>query len=105
MVYRVDGGEMVLNREGCVGTRLYENAGNEYVHLAIDPGGEIPAHALPIPVDFCVLKGVGIATVDGAAQEVAVGQMLSCPPHVSRGWKNEDPEKLEILVIKHVWNG
>ena len=43
MVYRVDGGEMVLNREGCVGTRLYENAGNEYVHLAIDPGGEIPA--------------------------------------------------------------
>ena len=101
-VFSKESGELVLDQEGYRGIRLCEHAGNEYVMLEIDPGGEIPEHALPIPVDFCVLKGSGTVMVDGAAFQALDGQMISCPPDVSRAWKNETPSKLEVLVIKSV---
>ena len=105
MIYSVDTGEIVFNRGGVVGTKLVENAGNEYVHLMIEPGGSIPDHALPIAVDFFVAGGTGTASVDGVTLEVAAGQMISCPPNSSRGWKNGGTEKLEVLVIKAVGKG
>lgn len=100
MIHDVKRGHVVLDANGCRGTRLYENGGNEYVLLEIEPGGAIPEHALPIPVDFCVMKGSGTVTVDGEEFQASEGQMLSCPPEVPRGWKNETPSKLEVLVIK-----
>ena len=57
MMCDVNSGETVFNQNGCIGTRLYEAAGNEYVHLATEPGGAIPEHALPLAVSFCVVKG------------------------------------------------
>lgn len=95
-------GKRVLDQNGCRGTKLFENAGNEYVLLELEPGGEIPGHALPIPVDFCVLKGTGSAAVGEEIFTVSEGQMISCPPDVSRSWKNETPGRLEVLVIKSV---
>jgi quercetin dioxygenase-like cupin family protein len=102
MIYDVRSGEIVLDQNGCRGTKLYENAGNEYVLLEIEPGGEIPVHALPIRVDFCVLKGAGTATVGDKIQNVSEGQMISCPPEISRGWKNETSALVEVLVIKSI---
>lgn len=102
MIYDVKSGESVLDQNGCRGIRLFENAGNEYVILEIEPGGEIPGHALPIPVDFCVLRGSGTATVGKEVLNISEGQMISCPPDISRGWKNETSELLEVLVIKSV---
>lgn len=102
IIYSEENGTVVLEQNGCRGTKLYENAGNEYVLLEIEPGGEIPGHALPIPVDFCVLKGAGTASVGEEVLTVSEGQMISCPPDISRGWKNETPSKLEVLVIKSI---
>ena len=99
-VISIENGTVVLDQNGCRGTKLFENGGNEYVHLAIEPGGEIPGHALPVPVDFCVLKGRGTAVVGGEVFEVAEGEMISCPPDCSRSWKNETPTTVEVLVIK-----
>ncbi len=96
-VFSMKSGEVVLDQKGCRGIRLFEHAGNEYVLLEIEPG-----HVLPIPVDFCVLKGAGTVTVSGEEFQVLKGQMVSCPPDVSRGWKNETSEMLEVLVIKSV---
>jgi len=101
-VFSKKSGEVVLDQKGCRGIRLFENTGNEYVLLEIEPGGEIPGHALSIPVDFCVLKGSGTATVGEEILQVSEGQMVSCPPDISRGWKNETSELLEVLVIKSV---
>jgi quercetin dioxygenase-like cupin family protein len=97
-----ENGELVLDQNGCRGTWLFKNAGNEYVHLELEPGGEIPAHALPIPVDFCVLKGTGTAMVNEEVIQVSEGQMIACPPDISRSWKNETPTMVEVLVIKSV---
>ncbi|WP_372808932.1 cupin domain-containing protein [Pontiella sp.] len=99
-VYRVENGERVLDQGGCVGTRLYCAAGNEYVHLAIAPGGEIPEHALPLAVSFCVLKGEGICAVAGAEAAVRAGEMVECPPDELRSWRNDSTVPLEVLVIK-----
>ena len=100
MIYRSEYGEIVFDQDGCTGVRLYESAGNEYVHLSIDPGGSIPEHSLPLAVSFCVLKGQGICHVSGSRFEVAPGEMLECPPNELRGWSNESAEPLEVLVIK-----
>jgi quercetin dioxygenase-like cupin family protein len=100
MIYDVKNGEVVLDQGGCVGTRLYEAQGNEYVHLSISPGGAVPEHALPLAVSFCVLKGEGICSVSGADFTMTAGQMAECPPNEPRGWRNESDELLQVLVIK-----
>ncbi len=100
MVYRVQNGEVVFNQGECVGTRLYEAAGCEYVHLAIEPGGAVPEHSLPLAVSFCVLKGEGRCTVGEEEFTASAGEMLECPPGIMRGWRNESGEQLAVLVIK-----
>lgn len=99
-IYKVETGERVYEQGGCIGTRLYEAAGNEYVHLAIEPGGDVPEHSLPLAASFLVLKGKGICIISGEMAEVSAGEMVECPPVVSRGWSNESVEPLEVLVIK-----
>ncbi|VGO15633.1 hypothetical protein PDESU_04218 [Pontiella desulfatans] len=103
-IYNVENGETVFDQDGCVGTRLYEAAGCEYVHLAIAPGGGIPEHALPLAVSFYVLEGRGRCTVSGAECEVSAGEMVECPPNEPRGWRNESAETLQVLVIKRAAN-
>lgn len=100
MIYDAESGEVVFDQGGCVGTKLYEAHGNEYVHLAISPGGGIPEHALPLAVSFCVLAGRGICSVSGKAFEMTAGQMAECPSNELRGWRNEGDEILRVLVVK-----
>ncbi|HEY5653101.1 MAG TPA: cupin domain-containing protein [Pontiella sp.] len=100
MIYQVGSGEVVYNQGGCVGRKVYEAFGNEYVHLAIEPGGLIPEHALPLAVSFCVLKGQGVCRVAGEELLVSTGIMIECPPATQRSWRNESDDPVEILVIK-----
>ena len=100
MIRNAETGETVYDQDGCRGVRLYEAGGNEYVHLSIRPGSEIPEHSLPLEVSFYVLKGNGICTVSGTSVSASEGDMLECPPDAPRGWRNDSAEPLEILVIK-----
>lgn len=100
MIYNTDTGEIVYDQEGCIGTRLYEAGGIEYVHLAVKPGCAIPEHSLPLAVSFCVLKGNGVCTVSGEPLFAAAGDMLECPPGALRGWRNDSDALLEVLVVK-----
>lgn len=100
MTYRLKDGETVYDADGCRGVKLYEAAGNEYVHLRFEPGAEIPAHSLPLAVSFYVLKGTGTCQVSGSDIPAVAGEMLECPPDAPRSWKNDSDTPLEILVIK-----
>jgi quercetin dioxygenase-like cupin family protein len=100
MVHTIEKGETVYEQDGCLGTRIYETGGIEYVHLAINPGCRIPEHSLPLAVSFCVLKGCGVCSVSGESFSATAGDMLECPPNVPRGWRNDSDAPLEVLVIK-----
>ncbi len=100
MIYRLKDGETVYDEGGCRGVKLYEAAGNEYVHLQFEPGAEIPAHSLPLAVSFYVLKGHGTCHVSGTEIPAVAGEMLECPPDAPRGWRNDSDAPLEVLVIK-----
>jgi len=100
MIHNIENGETVYDQDGGKGVRLYEADGNEYVHLSIRPGGEIPEHSLPLAVSFYVLKGTGVCTVSDNSFSAAEGDMLECPPDEPRGWKNTSDKPLEVLVIK-----
>lgn len=100
MIYKVGNGETVYDQGGCKGTKLYEEAGNEYVHLSIEPRGGIPEHSIPLAVSFCVLKGSGVCSISGEELAVGQGEMVECPPNEPRGWSNSSDGILEVLVIK-----
>lgn len=102
MTYRLQDGEKVYDSGGCKGVKLYEAAGNEYVHLTFEPGAETPAHSLPLAVSFYVLNGRGICKVSGCEISAVAGEMLECPPDVPRGWRNDSDGPLEVLVIKRL---
>ena len=100
MIHRIHDGDTVYDADGCVGVKLYEAAGNEYMHLTIDPGSEIPEHSLPLTVSFYVLSGSGMCRISGGGIRAVKGEMLECPPDVPRGWCNDSDAPLELLVIK-----
>jgi quercetin dioxygenase-like cupin family protein len=100
MKYRLQDGVTVYDSGGCRGVKLYETAGNEYVHLTLDPGAEIPVHSLPLAVSFYVLNGSGTCQVSGNDLAAVSGEMLECPPDAPRGWRNDSSVPLELLVIK-----
>jgi quercetin dioxygenase-like cupin family protein len=100
MIHNVRTGETVYEQDGCRGVRLYEAGGNEYVHMSIRPGGEIPEHSLPLAVSFYVLKGSGTCMVSGNPLFATEGDMLECPPGEPRGWENTSDKPLEVMVIK-----
>ena len=100
MIYRLKDGETVYDASGIRGVKLYETAGNEYVHLRFEPGAEIPQHSLPLAVSFYVLKGTGTCHVSGTDIPAVAGEMLECPPDAPRGWRNDSAAPLEVLAIK-----
>lgn len=100
MIHRIQDGETVYDSGGCRGVKLYEATGNEYVHLTIGPGEEIPEHSLPLAVSFYVLNGCGTCRISGTDTPAVAGEMLECPPDVPRGWRNNSNAPLELLVIK-----
>jgi quercetin dioxygenase-like cupin family protein len=102
MIHRCAEGDVILNKEGVVGTMLTSGNGCEYVHLSIKPGSVVHAHSLPFPVTFYVLTGTGTLQTGEDRHEVTEGDLAEVGGGALRGWRNEGNKVLSLLVIKHV---
>lgn len=94
--------EKIYEDNGATGYLLSKNDINEYVMLEIEPSGFIPTHALPIDVDFFVIKGNGLAILGDEEKLVEEGDTIQTKANVQRGWKNDTLDMLQILAIKHL---
>ena len=92
----------VLNTPNAKGFKLATVHQKELVELTLMPGGEVPAHALPVNVDFYVVNGQGTITIDGKDLSAQKGDVVSVGANSQRGWQNNSDEKLILLVIKGV---
>jgi quercetin dioxygenase-like cupin family protein len=82
--------------------KLVTLPGLELVHMVLEPGQSVPAHALPITVLFYVLSGTGTLAVDGRAEALGPDTLALVPAHSQRGWTNHGSESLRLLVVKQM---
>lgn len=102
MIFTRENGQEIFRDSGALGVRLNTQNNCEYVHLSIEPGAQIERHQLPLPVTFYVISGRGLITTPQDSRTVASGSLLELPQDLPREWTNPGPERLELLVIKHL---
>jgi len=101
-IIKFEEGQVIFAQQGAVGTKLLTAERLEVVHLSIEAGGGIAAHALPYPVIFYVLEGSGTLMVDEAEFTVKPATTIECSPGIQRGWKNLSSSPLKLLVMKSI---
>lgn len=98
--YKFENKTEVLNTEKALAYKLAETTHNEIVHLCIENGGEVPAHALDIHVTFYIVNGEGKLTIDNEVYRAKKGDIIEVSAHKQRSWFNASHHTLELLVIK-----
>ena len=102
MIVRARDTTVVLDKNGAVGKRIGLDQNCEFVKLELAPGGEIPPHALDMPVTFYVLFGKGSVSVQEESFEASQGDLITVKPGLQRGWYNTSTDDLHVLVVKHM---
>ena len=82
--------------------KLVTLPGLELVHMVLETGQSVPAHALPITVLFYVLSGTGTLEVDARTETVGSDTLALVPAHAQRGWTNHGSTPLRLLVVKQM---
>lgn len=92
---------IVYEKDGVIGTRICEREWIEYIKLEFDSHSEVKPHIVDNLVDFYILKGIGIITVNGRDISLEVDSLISVAPGSSRGIR-AGVDGLTVLVIKHL---
>jgi quercetin dioxygenase-like cupin family protein len=74
----------------------------EIIQIELKSGECIDTHSNPLDVQFYVISGSGIITVEGINYEVKGGDCFYVPKNILRKWENISSEKLISLVIKEL---
>ena len=93
--------KIILEQELAIGRLLAITEELDYVHIVIEPGGQIPSHTLELPAEFFVVSGSGQVETSKQKYQVQKGDLIKVGGNVPRGWTNLSSEPLEILAIKH----
>ena len=101
MLKRFSEAPVILDEEKVTGKRLSKDTHATYVHIAIQPGGEIAPHKVPFDATFYVANGEGEATVNGENFSLTKGDVIHITPNAERGLKNTGSVVAEFLVIQH----
>lgn len=85
---------------GEMSSALHMEDWSKVIWCAIHPGGSIGEHAHPTSVDVnYVLSGTGLATCDGAEEELRPGVCHICPQGSTHGIANTGEKDLVLLTV------
>jgi len=84
------------------GRRIHQSNHLEIVHLALEPGGVMEAHSMPVDVLFYVLEGNGNLYVNDIQYLLSKDEFIEVPKAAMRFWRNESDAPLNLLVIKSI---
>ena len=93
--------EVIMERDGVVGRRLYGSPEAEILHIEIAPGGAIAPHVTPVDMEFFVLEGRGLFVLGEESREAGAGTLVPSPRGVPHGMSNPGPGALRVLAIKN----
>ena len=99
-VTRVDEAPEQPNPKGLNIKKLYDGAGAQVMHMSLQPGEVVPAHATPIDVFFFVLEGSGFVTVGEEKASVSAGTLVESPKDIPHGLGNDSAGLLRVMVVK-----
>ncbi len=90
----------ILNQNGVVGKRIYDQHDAQVVHIAFEPNASLPKHETPVDVFFYILEGDAEIAI-GAEQTVAKkDSIIYSPKKTAHAIRNIGPGVLRILVGK-----
>lgn len=84
------------------GRRIHQSNHLEIVHLALEPGGVMEAHSMPVDILFYVLEGNGNLYVNDVQYILGKDDFIEVPGTAMRFWRNESDTPLNLLVIKSI---
>lgn len=82
------------------GHKMYSGEDIEVIHLDLNPGEVLEMHSNPFDVIFYVLEGKGIFSNEETETLIEKNSCFRINKDILRGWKNNSPDNLKILVIK-----
>ena len=100
MIKKYDQSKIVFDNDGVIGRSITEVGGNEFVHLKLEPGKLVPAHALAIDVTFFIVSGSGTISIDGKKIKAEKNDVVFVKSNSQRGWINDGNDVLELFVVK-----
>ncbi len=93
-------GRVVYGTPKVMGLQLAVTEDVEFVELTLLKGGNIPPHALDLPVTFYVVTGEGVVSVDGVEFPLKSGDIATSVAGSTRELTNTGDADLKVLVIK-----
>lgn len=103
MIKKLEEGEIILNKNGATGRKIFSNGKVEIVHMILEPEAELEKHVSHFDVQFYVIFGEGIYIIGEESHVIKRDTVINCPKQVERGWKNLSNSNLELLVIKNIF--
>lgn len=90
---------LTQNKRGVDARHLLERSSVKVTNLVLNPGDEVPEHAVPVDVFFYVVSGRGKITIGGETAEVQATDIIPCPANTPMAVRAVD-EKLVVLNVK-----
>ena len=88
------------NRRGITAKQLLKKESAQVNQLHLEPGDEIPPHAVPVDVFFYVVAGEGTLCIGDQEAVVKQGELIPCPRGVDMSLQADQHEEFVVLNVK-----
>jgi quercetin dioxygenase-like cupin family protein len=100
MIFRHEAARIVHGTQKVLGLQLAVLEEAEIVELTLVKEGNIPPHALEVPVTFYVVSGEGTLSIDGESCAIKTGDVAASPAGSTREVTNTGDADFKLLVVK-----
>ncbi len=85
---------------GIVSKQIIKNQAGNVTLFAFDAGQGLTEHTSPFEALVTILEGQAEISIDGTAQTVAAGQLLTLPANVPHGVQASQRFKMTLTMLK-----
>ena len=97
----VNKSDVIFEKPGMLGHKLYTYDNVELVHLALEPGKKMAPHTMPVKVIFFILEGKIDVVINNEVHPLSQNEFIAAPVGAERFTANNSDKPARILVIKH----
>ncbi|WP_077198066.1 cupin domain-containing protein [Thermosipho affectus] len=90
----------VLDKEGIIGTRFFENKKIQIVHISLAPFSELKAHKSDVDALLYVLSGTVEVEIGNEVLKLEKDELVEFPKDVLHSVKNIGEKEAKVLVMK-----
>lgn len=88
------------NKRGVTAKQLLKNEDVQVMNLVLNPGDEVPTHAVPVNVFFYVVSGEGTLHIGDEKAIVSEKDIIPCPPNTEMALAADQGKEFVVLNVK-----